>query len=120
MACDNFDGLSCKQIEGAAAACCKMGMVATLLECDFQGLVHHNLLEDCPITYDDVKLTHRVFGPDLASIRGKTVRCKPTRVITDYVDIPRALVDVFLTSYIGRRYHVCEFSTFPGVSLTQH
>jgi hypothetical protein len=40
-------------------------------------------------------LTHfTLYGLDLATIRGKTVWCKPTRVITDYVEIPRALIGV--------------------------
>jgi hypothetical protein len=41
------------------------------------------------------KNAHTLYGPDLATIRGKTVQRKPTRVVKDYVDIPRALVDVY-------------------------
>ena len=37
---------------------------------------------------------HTIFGPDLASIRGKTVRRKPTHVLTNYVNIPRDLIQL--------------------------
>ena len=31
---------------------------------------------------------YKIFGPDLAGIREKTLRKKPERLLTDYVDIP--------------------------------
>jgi hypothetical protein len=71
-----------------------MGMIGSLSKCNFQGLVHLNLLKDCPITNADIVHAHKIFGPDLANIRGKTVRCKPERVTTDYVDIPHVILDV--------------------------
>ena len=52
------------------------------------------MIPDCPITTENIKHADTLFGPDLATIRGKTVRRKPTHVVTDYVDIPRALVDI--------------------------
>jgi hypothetical protein len=39
----------------------------------FSGVVHLNLLKDCPITYEDVTNAHKLFGPDLANIREETV-----------------------------------------------
>ena len=91
---DNYEGFSKHQIKNAVRARRLMSMVATPSPRDFQGLVRHNLLKDCPITPDDVSNAHAIFGPDLASIRGKTVRCKPARVVTDYVDIPRYIFDI--------------------------
>ncbi len=61
---------------------------------DFQVLACLNLLKDCPVANDNIKNAHTFYGPDLTTIRGKTVWCKPTRVVTDYVDIPWALFDV--------------------------
>jgi hypothetical protein len=57
-------------------------------------LVHLNMIPDCPITTENIKHADTLFGPDLATIRGKTVQRKLTRVVTDYVDILRALVDI--------------------------
>jgi hypothetical protein len=47
-----------------------------------------------PVINDNIKYSHTLYSLDLATIRGKTVLCKPTRFVTDYVDIPQALVDV--------------------------
>ena len=55
-------------------------------------MVRLNQLQDCPITIDDVKNAHLIWGDDLANKRGKTVHRKPDRVEADYVEIPRALL----------------------------
>ena len=81
--CKNFEGFTKKQIKQATAACWLMGMIASPSERDFQGLVHLNLLKDCPITNADIVHTHKIFGPDLTNIRGKTIRHKPEWVTTD-------------------------------------
>jgi hypothetical protein len=52
------------------------------------------MIPDCPITTENIKHADTLFGLDLATIRGKTVWRKPTHVVTDYVDITRALVDI--------------------------
>ena len=39
-----------------------------------------------------LKIAHAIFGPDLANIRGKTVRRSPKRVETDYIEIPKSLL----------------------------
>ncbi len=70
----NFEGFSRKQVEGATAARRLMGMVATPSPRDFQGMVRLNMLKDCPITNDDITNANTIFGTDLATIRGKTVR----------------------------------------------
>ncbi len=36
---------------------------------------------------------HKIFGPDLASIRGKTVQRTPAPVVADYVAVPCLLVE---------------------------
>jgi hypothetical protein len=85
----NYEGFTKQQVKNAERAHRLMGMVATPSERDFQGMVHHNLLKDCPVTNEDIHNAHATFGPDLARIRGKMVCRKPERVVTDYVKIPR-------------------------------
>ena len=92
---DNYENFSRKQIEGAQAARRLMGMIATPSTHDFNALVRLHMIPDCPITTENIKHADTLFGPDLATtIRGKTVQRKLTRVVTDYVDILRALVDI--------------------------
>jgi hypothetical protein len=60
---------------------------------DYKGMVSNNLIANCPITSSDITNARTIFGPDLASIRGKTVRRTPAPVVADFVAVPRGLVD---------------------------
>ncbi len=52
------------------------------------------MLKDCPVTDDNICNAHNIYDPDLASIRGKRVRRKPKRVVTDYVEIPKQFLSI--------------------------
>jgi hypothetical protein len=92
--CQNFEGYTKKQVQQAARTRCLMGMVACPSERDFQAMVHLNMLKDWLGTNNDIRNAHNIYGPDLASIRGKTVRRKPKRVVTDYVEIPKQFLSI--------------------------
>jgi hypothetical protein len=68
-------------------------MLGNPSEKDFQGLVSGNLIPNCPIARADISNACKMFGPDLTSIRGKTVRQTPAPVVADYVAISWQLVD---------------------------
>ena len=68
-----------------------MGMVTTPSACNFQTMVRHNNLKDCPVTNDDIKTVDAIYGSrTLTEICGKTVRPKPDCVVTDYIEIPKS------------------------------
>ena len=70
-----------------------MGMISAPSERENQGLVYMNLLKDCPITNNDIVNAHKIFGPDLANIRGKTVHQQPEHIHTEIIDIPQQILD---------------------------
>ena len=90
----NYEGYTKHQVKNAERARRLMGMVASPSERDYQAMVRLNMLKDCPVTNDDIRNAHAIYGPDLASIRGKTVRRAPERVVVDYVDVPRHLLSL--------------------------
>ncbi len=92
--CKNFEGFTKKQIKQAAAAHCLMGVIASPSKRDFQGLICFIMLKDCPIKNTDIVHAHKIFGPDLANIRGKTIRNKPEEVTTNYTEISCVIIDV--------------------------
>jgi hypothetical protein len=55
---------------------------------DYQGMVSSNMIENCPILISDVSNARAIFGLDLASVRGKTVRRTPAPVVAEYVSVP--------------------------------
>ena len=55
---------------------------------DFIHIVNHNLLPNCPVTQRDIMAAEDIFGPDLGSLKGKTVRRRPHSVTTDITYSP--------------------------------
>ena len=59
---------------------------------DFLHFVDNNLIPNCPITRDDILAAEHIFGPDLGSLKGKTVRWKPHPVKVHMANIPATIM----------------------------
>ena len=46
------------------------------------------MIEDNPVTPDHVDLAERIFGKDVAAMKGKKTRQQPGAVIDDSIQIP--------------------------------
>jgi hypothetical protein len=60
---------------------------------DYRGLVSGNIISNCPIAPTNITNARALFGPDLVSVPGKTVRWTPVPVVADHVTVPRAVVE---------------------------
>lgn len=89
---DNYEGFTKREVIKAHEARRLQAMMGCPSDRDFEGVVREKLLPNCPVTVDDIRNAHTIFGPDLASLRGKTVRRKPEHVRTDYVAIPKDII----------------------------
>jgi hypothetical protein len=91
---ENLEGYTRHKIEKAKEARRLQGMIGNPTEKELEGMVREKLIANCPVTVKDIHNANRIFGPDLANLRGKTTRKKPEHVRVDYVEIPRDLVDM--------------------------
>ena len=64
-------------------------LLRILLERDFGNMASSNMIINCPVTFEYVKYAKLIFGPDVTSLKGESVRHKPASNVTDYVEIPR-------------------------------
>ncbi len=60
---------------------------------DFKGMVCGNMIKNCPVTPDAITNARTIFGPDLPSLQGKTVWRTPASVVSEYVSVPREVVE---------------------------
>ena len=90
----NFEGHTRHEIKKAQEARRLQGMIGNPTERELEGMVQEKLIANCPVTVQDVHNANRIFGPDIANLRGKTTRKKPEHVRVDYVEIPRDFVDM--------------------------
>ena len=51
------------------------------------------MILNCRVTADDVDIANKIYGPSIATLKGKTTRTKSKPVVTDYVYIPPAILD---------------------------
>ena len=74
---ENFEGYSRHEVKKAKEARRIQDMIANPTKREFAGMVREQLLTNCPVTVRDIDNANRIFGPDLANLRGKTTRTKP-------------------------------------------
>jgi hypothetical protein len=89
----NYEGYTKKDILKTNKAHRAQGMIGNPSEKDYKGMVSGNLITNCPITTTNISNTRAMFGPDLASIRGKTVQRTLAPMVADYVAVPHSLVE---------------------------
>ena len=87
----NYEGHTKREVTRAKEVRRAQAMMGNASKKDFKGMVSNNMVPNCPIDCHDIAYAHNIFGPDLASIRGKTVRHTPAPVVADYVAILRGI-----------------------------
>ena len=60
---------------------------------DLKAIIRMNTIANCPVTIPDVDLAEKIFGKDIASLKGRTTRHKPTPVVHNIVEIPSELMN---------------------------
>ncbi len=89
----NYEGYTKQEVLRAKEACQGQALLGNPSKKDYQGMVSSNMIKNCPISTSDVSNARAIFGLDLASVRGKTVRRTPAPVVAEYVSVPRLLVE---------------------------
>ena len=67
-------------------------IIGTLSLKDYKAIVQGNLIKNCLVTLDDIKVAERIFGKDISSIKGKTTRHTPKPVVTDIIEVPKGII----------------------------
>jgi hypothetical protein len=67
----NFEGYTKSEILQAKEACRAQAMIRNPNEKDYKGMISSNMRNNCPISASEITNAQNIFGPDLASIRGK-------------------------------------------------
>jgi hypothetical protein len=71
---------------------------------DFKWVIRSNQIKECPVTIKDIDVSLKIWGKNIAALKGKTTRSKMNPVARDYVKVPKELLklhkDVFMTTDI--------------------
>jgi hypothetical protein len=115
-----------REIEGANRAQALYKKIGRPSEKEFTDILQNNLIRNCPVTSDDAKRALEIYGPDVATLKGITVK-KQKRGILNYQAVQirapiiaqynnvRLFVDIF---WVNRRpyFHtILEWTKFRTV-----
>jgi hypothetical protein len=67
----------------------------------FIKIVENKLLPNCPITRDNIIAAEHIFGPDVGSLKGKTVHRAPERVRATMNNLPPVLMSRYRDVALG-------------------
>jgi len=79
---ENLAHFSKKEIEKANLARALYIKIGRPSRTSFIHILNNNLIRECPITADDVNRAEYIYGPDVGTMKGKTVRKRPSAVPT--------------------------------------
>ena len=88
----NIEGYTKRQVDRAKAARDLYHKVGAPTITNLKALLRQNILSNCPVTPEDVDLAEKIFGPDAATLKGRTTRRNPAPTKADYIDIPEELL----------------------------
>jgi hypothetical protein len=67
---------------------------------DFKWVIRSNQIKDCPVMIQDIDVATKIWGKNIAALKGKTTRSNMHPVARDYVKVPKHLLklhkEVFL------------------------
>ena len=67
----------------------------------FIKIVNNNQLPNCPIKSCDIMVAEKIFGPDVGSLKGKTVQHTADRVDPQIFDIPASIMSNYQNVTLG-------------------
>ena len=76
------------QITSAKATCKLQTTVGYPSVSDLKIILKSNQVANCPVTMANINQAKQVNGPSVPMLKGKTVHCAPTPVISDYIVVP--------------------------------
>ena len=74
---ENKMGFTKRQIKGAELARTLYSNLGYPSMKDYKWVIQSNQIKDCPVTVDDVVAAHKIWGKDIAALKGKTTRSTP-------------------------------------------
>jgi hypothetical protein len=89
---ENRKGYTLRQFKRAKEARKLYHIVGTPTMNNFKSLLRMNVIQNCPVTVEDVNISEKIFGPDMSSLKGKSTRRKPKPVRSDLIEIPKEII----------------------------
>ncbi len=118
---DNMSLFTKRQVASADLACNLQAGLAYPSVHDLNWIGKANMLKDGPVTSQDVNVALKIWGPNVALLKEKTVRWKPPFVMEDVIEVPKEIqqlhkrvtltIDIFFVNsvpyFVTLRLRIC-------------
>jgi hypothetical protein len=91
---ENKEGCTRRQIKGAELARALYKTLSYPSMKDFKCVIQSNQIKDFPVTVQYMDMALKLWGKNIASLKGKTTRCNMMPVARDYVKVPLELMNL--------------------------
>jgi hypothetical protein len=78
---ENREGYTQREYDDAKEARRALALVGYPSPKDVKNMLCANMIRNCPVTPSSISAAHMIFGPDIASLKGKTTRRTPQPVL---------------------------------------
>jgi uncharacterized protein YodC (DUF2158 family) len=96
----NKDGFTQRQIKASELARPLYATLSNPYWNDFKWIIRSNQIMDCPVTVQDVENAFKLWGKNVAALKGKTPRSKPHPVTEDLVKVPTELLKLHKNAFL--------------------
>jgi hypothetical protein len=101
----NKEGFTKRKINGAEVARTLYATLSYPSWRHFKWVIQSNQIKDCPVMVQDVEVAFKIWGKNIAALKGKTTQSEPNPVARDFVKVPQELLKLhkevfFLTADI--------------------
>ena len=56
-------------------------------------MIRQNIIQNFPVTVEDIEIAENIFGPDLSTLKERTTGQSPKVVVGDFIEIPREMIE---------------------------
>ena len=96
----NKIGYSQRQLKGAELARNLYISLVYPSGLDFNWIVISNQIKNCPVTTEDIKVAHAIWGKNINTLKAKTTRRKPQIVAGRTLRIPPEILNLYKEIYL--------------------
>jgi hypothetical protein len=86
---DDKEGFTKRQIKGAELAQTLYKTLSYPSMKEFKWVIRSNQIKDCPLSIQDIDLDLKIWGNNIATLKGKATRSKTNPVARDYGKVPK-------------------------------
>ena len=88
---ENKEGFTNREVDDAKQMRQTLGLIGYQSGQDYKDMVRSSMIMNCPTTTRDIENDNTIFGRNVHTLKGITVRKQPGSVISDYMEIPEEI-----------------------------